>query len=117
MERKARKQLAHKLRVLADVNQTGTREDVSIHLAANFTTEALRQAADCCEPPDPQQAEAALEEIAGMEGMTLLGADSNSPGVTGAPRMHEIGSHKAFNQCAQIAREALSRMRGLEAGK
>ncbi len=45
----------------------------------------------------------ALEEIAALRGMTLLGEDSG----VGEPCQHEEGAHRAFNQAADIADEAL----------
>ena len=44
----------------------------------------------------------ALQLIAGMGGMTLLGGGDLEPN-----RAHELGAHKAFNQAAEIARSAL----------
>jgi hypothetical protein len=47
---------------------------------------------------------AALELIAAKEGMTLLGGrDCADP-----ERAHQLGANRAFNDCAQIAKEALA---------
>lgn len=47
--------------------------------------------------------EAALDRIVAMQGMTLLGG---ADGSDSEQRAHEIGANKAFNECAEIAREA-----------
>jgi hypothetical protein len=52
---------------------------------------------------DYNRLEAALELIAAMGGMTLLGGTDLE-----SPRAHELGANKAFEQAASIARSALS---------
>ena len=49
----------------------------------------------------------ALEAIANLAGQTLLGPDSKHKMGDDAPRYHEMGAAAAFEQAAQIAREAL----------
>lgn len=47
--------------------------------------------------------EGALGLIAAMKNMTLLGSDPNPE------TSHQLGANKAFNQCAEIAQNALAK--------
>lgn len=54
---------------------------------------------------------AALREIAECEGKCLLGPEHDRfPGL----QLHEQGSHKAFNECAGIAKAAIAAAEGAD---
>lgn len=52
---------------------------------------------------------AALEEVANLTGETLLGPDSKHRMGEDAPCYHEMGANAAFEQAADIARNALAK--------
>jgi len=53
--------------------------------------------------------EAALMQIKAYAGHTLLGPDSKHHMGDDAPRYHEMGAAAAFEQCAEIASQALAK--------